>query len=117
MADSNIPLISEMTQTLFMLFISSGLAELLIAFRLVLRRVRGQEWNLSDYLTRVCMLCLLARISMVHVVLLWDTNNFSIAYRKGHIFSETKIYQREIGRKLILASKTLQQGVSFLLSD
>jgi hypothetical protein len=93
-------------QTLYILYVFTVLAIFLMGFRLILRRVRGQKWNLSDYLTMVCMLCLLARTAMVHVVLVWGTNNVTRVYRHNHVFSQTEIYQRETGSKLILTSRT-----------
>lgn len=94
-------------QTLYVLYIFTGLAIFLMVFRVVLRRVRGQQWNLSDYLTMVCMFFLLARTSMIHVVLVWGTNNVPRIYRHHHNFTDKEIYQRETASKLLLVSRTM----------
>lgn len=100
--------LSEYTiQTLYILYIFTGLAIFLMVFRVVLRRVRGQQWNVSDYLTMVCMFCLLARTSMIHVVLVWGTNNVPKFYRHFHTFTPTEVYQRETASKLLLVSRTM----------
>jgi hypothetical protein len=95
------------TQTLYVLYIFTGLAIFLMVFRVILRRVRGQQWNLSDYLTMACMFFLLARTSMIHVVLVWGTNNVPRIYRHFHDFTEQEIYQRETASKLLLVSRTM----------
>ena len=96
---------SETMQTLVILYICSGYAISLMGFRVVLRRVKGLEWNVSDYLTMVCVVALIARTSMIHVVLIWGTNNVPLFYRVLHIFGAEEIYQRETGSKLLLASR------------
>jgi hypothetical protein len=105
--DFKMALSAYTTQTLYILYIFTGLAIFLMVFRVILRRVRGQQWNLSDYLTIVCMFCLLARTSMIHVVLVWGTNNVPRVYRRFHTFTEKEIYQRETGSKLLLVSRTM----------
>ncbi|KAE9366783.1 hypothetical protein N431DRAFT_495177 [Stipitochalara longipes BDJ] len=110
------------TQTLYILYIFTGFAMFLMIFRVILRRVRGQKWNLSDYLTMSCMFFLLARTSMIHVVLVWGTNNVPKIYRHFHTFTEKEIYQRETASKLLLVSRTMyntylwiQKGIVLLL--
>ena len=95
------------TQTLYVLYVFTAFAMFLMVFRVVLRRVRGQDWNISDYLTMACMFFLLARTSMIHVVLVWGTNNVPKIYRHYHTFTDKEIYQRETASKLLLASRTM----------
>jgi hypothetical protein len=104
--DFKMALLEYTTQTLYVLYIFSGFAMFLMVFRVILRRVRGQRWNLSDYLTFVSMFCLLARTSMIHVVLVWCTNNVPKFYRHFHTFTQKEIYQRETASKLLLVSRT-----------
>ena len=96
---------SETIQTLAILYICSGYAISLMGFRLVLRRINGLKWDVSDFLTMVCVVALIARISMIHVVLVWGTNVVPAFYRVFYVFGKEEIYQRETGSKLLLASR------------
>jgi hypothetical protein len=78
----------------------------LMAFRQVMKKMRGRKWEVNDYLTMACMFCLLVRLAIVHVALVCSTNDLSGAYRHGHAFSMTEIYERETGSKLILVGRT-----------
>lgn len=93
-------------QTLVLLWVFTWLAMLLMVARLVMRKIRHQSFDISDKITVVCMVCLLARLAFIHVVLLWGSNNLPEAFRLRHKFSKTEIYQREIGSKLTIVSRT-----------
>ena len=54
----------------------------------------------EDWLAFACMIPLFARMALVHVILLYGTNN-----TQTHGLSETAIRQRELGSKLVLVSR------------
>jgi phosphatidylserine synthase len=96
----------DTVQTLVLLWVFTWLAMILMVARLVMRKIRHQNFDISDKITVVCMVCLLARLAFIHVVLLWGSNNLPEAFRMRHKFSKTEIYQREIGSKLTIISRT-----------
>lgn len=81
-------------------------AMIIMALRLLVRKVRGQQLNTSDVLTIFCKFFLAARCSTIHAVLLLGSNDVNEAFRKNHVFGVTEIYQREIGGRLILVNRT-----------
>lgn len=93
-------------QTIVVLYVFTWLGEFLMVARLFMRQYRGQKWDLSDYITMVCMVLLVARMSFVHVVLVWGSNNLTAAYREKHVFSPEEIYRRTVGSKLTLVNRT-----------
>lgn len=96
---------ADTIQTIIILYVFTWLAMGLMVARLVLRRYRGQTWDPSDYITMICMACLLARMSFVHVVLVWGSNNVTAAYRQKHVFGQREIYERTVGSKLTLVNR------------
>jgi hypothetical protein len=97
---------SDTIQTLVLLWVFTWLAMALMVSRLAMRKLRGQALQPGDKITVVCMVCLLARLAFIHVVLVWGSNNVSEGFRAKHTFTQTEIYQREIGSKLTLVSRT-----------
>ncbi|KAH7149001.1 hypothetical protein B0J13DRAFT_550454 [Dactylonectria estremocensis] len=93
------------SQTVVALWLFSCLALVIMGTRLVLRKMAKQPFNLGDYLTMGACLCCIARLSMTHVVLIWGTNNVSVAIRKTHVFSADEIYRRTIGSKLAITAR------------
>lgn len=79
-------------------------ASLMLA-RLAMRKVRGQKFNLSDYLTMVALGCLASRSGFTTVVVLWGNNNLTASYRALNNFTAVEIYQREVGSKLTLVNR------------
>ncbi|EPE33953.1 hypothetical protein GLAREA_06966 [Glarea lozoyensis ATCC 20868] len=113
---------ADTVQTLAFLWVFTWLAMFLMALRIVMRRYRGQKLDISDRITMVCMICLLARLSFIHVVLIWGTNNIPKKVRAKLVFTATDIYQRETASKLLLTSRTwyntylwLQKAVIMIL--
>ncbi|KFY46098.1 hypothetical protein V495_02649 [Pseudogymnoascus sp. VKM F-4514 (FW-929)] len=83
-----------------------GFASLLIMVtRLGMRKVRGQRFDISDYLTMGAITCLAARSSSATVIVLWGNNNLTPAYRASKQFDATEIYHREIGSKVTLCDR------------
>lgn len=58
-----------------------------------------------DYFTMAAIFCALARLAIIHVVLIWGSNNMPKAFRKSHHFSSTELYQCEVGSKLTLVNR------------
>jgi len=93
--------------TIVITWVFTWLAEALMALRLLMRKLRKQDFNISDYFTIAAMAFLIVRLAMVHVVLIWGTNNLTAAYRESHTFTAQEIYQLEIGSKLTLAVRAV----------
>ncbi|KAH6672397.1 hypothetical protein B0J14DRAFT_655281 [Halenospora varia] len=96
---------SDTIQTLILLWVFTWGAMFLMAVRLIMRKVRGQRFDLGDKLTFFAMFCLMARLGFIHVVLIWGSNNVSAAFRANHKFTSWEIYQREMGSKLTITSR------------
>lgn len=95
----------EIRKTIIMVGVFDFLGTAIMACRLIMRRVRRQKWNCSDYLTMVAALCLMARTAFSTIVVLWGNNNFTREYRGTHWFSLTNVYQREVGSKLTIVNR------------
>jgi hypothetical protein len=78
-----------------------------MALRLAMRRVRGQNFTLSDYLTMVAIACVTSRTGFAIVIVLWGNNNLSPEDRASILFTTTEIYQRVIGSKLTLVDRII----------
>lgn len=61
----------------------------------------------SSYLTMVAIFCMVCRSSFTSVVLLWQNNNTTAAFRAKHVFTREEIYRREIGSKLTLVNRVV----------
>lgn len=94
-----------MKRTIVLLAVFGALAAAIMILRLVLRQVRGQNLNLSDYLTIAAIFLVVVRSILTAIVVLWQNNNVTADYRLNHVFSAEEIYQREIGSKLTLANR------------
>jgi hypothetical protein len=75
-------------------------AAVIILFRVCGRYIRTEKLFKEDWLAFACMIPLFSRMALVHVVLLYGTNNTVTAG-----LSETSIYQRSIGSRLVLVSR------------
>jgi cobalamin synthase len=93
------------SQTLILMWVLSMLSITVMALRLVMRKIRGHNFDVGDYVTMGAIFCLVTQISLIHVVLIWGTNNVTEAYRSSHHSTDQEIYQREVGSKLIFDSK------------
>src|SRR5271170_7510566 len=93
--------------TIVITWVFTWLAEALMALRLIMRKRREQDLNISDYFTIAAMAFLIIRLAIVHLVLIWGTNNLTAAYRDSHTFTAQEIYQLEVGSKLTLAVRAV----------
>jgi hypothetical protein len=75
-------------------------AAVIILFRVCGRYIRTEKLFKEDWLAFACMIPLFSRMALVHVVLLYGTNNTVTAG-----LSDTSIYQRSIGSRLVLVSR------------
>lgn len=94
-------------KTIIILGVCSFLATLIMVVRLALRKVRRQNFNLSDYLTIAAVVCLTARVACVTVFEIWGNNNITAAYRANIEFTATDIYRRGVGSKLTICDRML----------
>jgi hypothetical protein len=93
-------------QTIIILWVLAWASMAIMGLRLTMRKVRGQRFDASDYITMTCMGCLMARLSMVHVILLWGSNNLTDQQRATIVFTDQEIYRRIIGGKLTIINRT-----------
>jgi hypothetical protein len=92
-------------KTIIMVGVFGFTGMIIMLLRLAMRKYRKQDFNLSDYLTIAAIVCLAARSGLTTIVELWGNNNLSAAYRASNIFTDTEIYQREVGSKLTLINR------------
>ena len=86
--------------TLLISWWCTAFALTIILVRIFGRKIRTDKLFREDWVMALSILPLLIRMSLVHVILLWGTNN---AQTQG--LTETEIYHREIGSRLVLASR------------
>lgn len=79
----------------------------IMLLRLVLRKVRGQPFNFSDYLTVAAVLCVASRTGFITMVVLWGNNNLTAKDRASTELTATEIYHREVGSKLTLVDRSV----------
>jgi hypothetical protein len=91
--------------TLIILWVFACVATIIMILRLIMRKLRKQRFEVSDYVTMACMLCLLARSAFDHVVIIWGTSDVTEAFRASHVFTADDIYKREVGSKLVVATR------------
>ncbi|KAE8335785.1 hypothetical protein BDV24DRAFT_155705 [Aspergillus arachidicola] len=91
--------------TLVSLWVLTWCAVGLISIRLVMRKIRGKAFVLGDYLSLCAILCALIRLALVHVIIIWGTNNISRGFRYSHHFTSEEIYRRETASKFTLVNR------------
>jgi hypothetical protein len=94
-----------MDSTIIILWVFTWVVVGLIAFRLVLRKVKGLHFVLGDYFAMGAILCALIRLALVHVILIWGTNNISDTLRHTYHFTPEEIRQREVASKFLLVNR------------
>lgn len=91
--------------TLIILWVFTWVAIGLIVFRLLVRKLKGFKFVLGDYFAMGAILCALVRLALVHVILIWGTNNMSSTFRHTHNFTPEEIRRREIASKFVLTNR------------
>ena len=92
----------EDNPTLLVSWWCTGFALAIIIVRLLGRLVRTERLFREDRIMALSIIPLLARMGLVHLILLWGTNN---AITDG--LTPLEIQHREIGSKLVLASRIM----------
>lgn len=95
------------TTTLAIHWVFSVIAIALITLRLGIKSYTRYKYTLGDYLAIGALFCVIMRLPIIHVVLVWGTNNMPDAYRQSHHFSPQEIYHRETGSKFILVDRVI----------
>lgn len=90
--------------TLVLAHITIYLAVLLIVFRLGLRWHRRERLGMDDYVMLSSIIWLAIRLAMIHMVLIWGTNNVSEDTRNA-IIDTTEIWRREQASKMLLVNR------------
>lgn len=93
---------SENNATLLVSWWCTGFALAIITVRLAGRYVRTEKLFREDKIMAWSIIPLLARMGLVHMVLIWGTNN---AITTG--LTPLQIHHREIGSKLVLVSRIM----------
>jgi FtsH-binding integral membrane protein len=91
--------------TLIIVWTFTWIAVTVMCLRLLLVRINKKPFSAGDYLTMGAIFCAIARLSLIHVVLIWGSNNVSHRFRATHVFTQQQIYQREIGGKLTIVNR------------
>ncbi|KAJ5280480.1 hypothetical protein N7478_005852 [Penicillium angulare] len=86
----------------------------LITLRLLLRKLKGFKFVLGDYFAMGAIVCALARLALVHVILIWGTNNMTESFRNSHNFTPEEIRRREIASKFVLANRVFYNSYLWL---
>ncbi|CAD6445808.1 0b4c2b96-10df-4c75-9af0-f0e6b9c6a80a [Sclerotinia trifoliorum] len=82
----------------------------IIMFRVCGRYIRTEKLFKEDWLALACLIPLFCRMALVHVVLLFGTNNAII-----EDFSERALYRRAIGSRLVLVSRIFYAATLWML--
>ncbi len=91
--------------TIVIVWVFSWVAITIMGIRLLWQRLQTRKFFMGDYLTMAAIFCALARVGIIHVVLIWGSNNVTAAFRASHHFTATEIYHREVGGKLTLVNR------------
>jgi hypothetical protein len=92
------------TELIVLWFLTGGAVAIML-LRLFLKRYRQQGMSLGEYFTIAAIVSILLRGAVVHVALVWGTNNISAASRKTMKFTPQLIYRLEIGSKLTIVNR------------
>lgn len=95
-------LFSEDKPTLLVCWWCTIFACVIIIFRVCGRYVRSEELFTEDKIAFACNIPILIRMALVHVVILFGTNNTEIN-ELG--MGETEVWRREVGSRLVLLSR------------
>jgi hypothetical protein len=90
----------EMRPTLLISWWCTGFALLVILVRVCGRYIRTEKLFREDKIMAASIIPLMIRMALVHVILIWGTNNTA-----SDALSAIDVQHREIGSKLVLASR------------
>ncbi|KOS40466.1 hypothetical protein ACN38_g8649 [Penicillium nordicum] len=103
-----------MDYTLIILWVFTWVTVALVVLRLLVRKLKGFQFVLGDYLAMGAILCALVRLGLIHVILIWGTNNMSSKLRHTTDFTPEDIRRREIASKLVLANRVFYNSYLWL---
>ncbi|KAL9128321.1 MAG: hypothetical protein Q9217_002976 [Psora testacea] len=103
----------ENNPTLLVSWWCTGFALAIILLRVTGRYIRTERLFREDKIMALSMIPLMVRMGLVHVVLIWGTNNALIS---GTVSAE-EIRKREIGSKLVLPSRIILWIAKFTISE
>ncbi|KKA31155.1 hypothetical protein TD95_005287 [Thielaviopsis punctulata] len=86
----------------------------LISTRLIWRKVAHQKYVLGDWLSVAALVCVMCRLGLIHVVLVWGTSNIPDSVRAHINFTDREIYRRVIGSKLSLVNRVFYNSYLWL---
>lgn len=92
-------------------YITTIIATALVFVRLIWRYRRGERMYADDIWMGISLGPLLIRLGMIHLVLVYGTNNIDYDMVNVSEMDPARIRQRVIGSKLILASRVAYAGL------
>ena len=90
--------------TLLVSWWATGFALLIILVRVVGRAVRTERLFADDWTMLLSVIPLLIRMGLIHVILLFGTNN-AFPQDDAHLYDAEEIRLREIGSRLVLPAR------------
>ncbi|KAI5844037.1 hypothetical protein DFP73DRAFT_551362 [Morchella snyderi] len=96
-------MLSDLT-TLVVGYVFYTICFLIIIIRLAATWAREKKWRHDDYWMLGALAVLVVRTVVVHLVLVWDTNNIEEWARSG--LQEQEVERREMGSKMALVART-----------
>lgn len=96
-----------MISTLVIIWTCSLISVPIMGTRLFLGRCYKKKFDLGDALTVAALFCSFPHMAVLHVVILWNTNNISPPFGNILELSNKEIRQREIASKLVLFARCL----------
>jgi hypothetical protein len=84
------------------LTVAQGFSVVIVLTRVCGRKIRSNVLFREDWIMLAALIPLLIRMAIIHVVLIYDTNNIQTV---GIDFIPTELYHRSIGSRLVLASR------------
>lgn len=107
---------SEDKPTVLVSWWIAGLCSVVIFLRLAGRYVRVEKLFLEDRIAALFLIPLFLRTIVIHVVLLFGTNNILVSDVDGALrFSEEEIHRRSIGSGLVLLTRMLHPAALWML--
>jgi hypothetical protein len=91
--------------TLIIVWVFTWIAIVVMSLRLILVKINKKPFSNGDYLTMGAIFCALTRLSLIHVVLIWGSNNMTAKFRATHHFTPQELYRREVGGKLTIVNR------------
>lgn len=92
-------------------YVCTFLSAILIVTRLLFRFHRGERMYTDDTWMGISLAPLFIRLGIIHMVLVYGTNNIDFDKINVMGMSEEEMHRRVVGSKLILASRVFYAGL------